>query len=114
MSDESIAHLPPVSPESARALIDRGALLVDVRSDAGRAAAGTVPGAVVVAKSDVIGFAEQQDADREIVVFCGSIEGSGPFVDYLSAQGFTGVAHVDGGFEALAAEGLAVDRPSAP
>ena len=112
MSDESIAHLPPLSPESARALIDRGALLVDVRSDAGRASAGTVPGALVVAKSDVIAFAEEHDPGRDIVVFCGSIEGSGPFVDYLAAQGFTGVAHVDGGFDALAGQGVPIDRPS--
>ena len=103
-----MSAVSPISAEAARALIAGGALLVDVRSEAGRASAGAVAGALPVAKSDVAAFAEAQDHDREIVVFCGSIDGSGPFVDYLSAQGFTAVAHVDGGFEAL----TATDQPS--
>ena len=101
-----MSAVSPISAEAARALIDGGALVVDVRSEAGRASAGSFPGAVPVAKSDVAAFAASQDPDREIVVFCGSIDGSGPFVDYLSAQGFTGVTHVVGGFEALKATEL--------
>jgi rhodanese-related sulfurtransferase len=104
--------IDPITATAARTLFDSGALLVDVRSDSGRSAAGTVAGAVVVAKSDVASFAETQAPDREIVVFCGSSDGSGPFVDYLASHGFSAVSHVDGGFGALKSTGVAVEDPT--
>jgi rhodanese-related sulfurtransferase len=95
--------IAPTSAEDARARIGRGALLVDVRSDEGRAAAGSIEGATVVLKEDVAAFAETLDPEREVVVFCGTTAGSGPVADFLVGRGFVAVAHVDGGFEALSA-----------
>jgi rhodanese-related sulfurtransferase len=101
-----VSNVPPSSAADARDLVERGALLIDVRSDAGRAASGAIEGATIVAKADVAAFAETADKQREVVIFCGTTAGSGPVADYLDANGFTAVSHVDGGFEALQAEGL--------
>jgi rhodanese-related sulfurtransferase len=100
-----MTEIVPTSAADARERIDKGALLIDVRSDAGRAANGAIEGATVVLKEDVAAFASTLDTDREVVIFCGTTAGSGPVADYLDAQGFTAVSHVDGGYEALAAEG---------
>jgi len=98
------------SAEEARARVEKGALLIDVRSDAGRAASGAIEGATVVAKDEVAAFAETLDKDQEVVIFCGTTAGSGPVADYLDDNGFTAVSHVEGGFDALAAEGLPTTR----
>jgi rhodanese-related sulfurtransferase len=100
-----MTEIVPTSAADARERVDKGALLIDVRSDAGRAANGVIEGATVVLKEDVAAFASTLDTDREVVIFCGTTAGSGPVADYLDTQGFTAVSHVDGGYEALAAEG---------
>ena len=101
-----MTEIAPIAAADARARVGKGALLIDVRSDAGRAATGTVEGATVVLKEDVAEFASTLDTDREVVIFCGTTAGSGPVADYLDDHGFTAVSHVEGGFEALSAEGL--------
>jgi rhodanese-related sulfurtransferase len=98
--------IQPTSAAAARERIEAGALLIDVRSDAGRAAGGAIAGATVVAKTDVAAFASTVDPTREVVVFCGTTAGSGPVVDALAKAGFVSVSHVEGGFQALADEGL--------
>ena len=97
-----MTEIAPTSAADARERIEKGALLIDVRSDAGRAATGTIEGATVVLKEDVAAFAETLDTDQEVVIFCGTTAGSGPVADYLSGKGFVSVSHVDGGYEALA------------
>ena len=96
-----MTEIAPSTAADARDRIERGALLIDVRSDAGREANGAIEGATVVAKADVAAFAETLDKDREVVIFCGTTAGSGPVADYLDEHGFSAVSHVDGGFEAL-------------
>jgi len=96
-----MTEIAPSAAADARDRIERGALLIDVRSDAGREANGAIEGATVVAKADVAAFAETLDKDREVVIFCGTTAGSGPVADYLDEHGFSAVSHVDGGFEAL-------------
>lgn len=98
-----MTEIAPSPASEARESVEKGALLIDVRSEAGRAATGAIEGAVVVLKNDVAAFAETLDTDREIVVFCGTTAGSGPVADYLDDHGFTAVSHVEGGYEALAA-----------
>ncbi|GAB3607442.1 hypothetical protein GCM10027413_28510 [Conyzicola nivalis] len=98
-----MSEIAPTSAAEARDRIANGALLIDVRSDAGRAATGAIEGATVVLKEDVAAFAQTLEADREVVIFCGTTAGSGPVAGYLDAQGFIAVSHVDGGYEALAA-----------
>ena len=100
-----MTEIAPTPAAEARHRVERGALLIDVRSDAGRAATGAIEGATVVLKADVAAFAENLDPDREIVVFCGTTAGSGPVAAYLDEHGFA-VSHVEGGYEALATEGL--------
>ena len=96
-----MTEITPSTAAHARDRIERGALLIDVRSDAGREANGSIEGATVVAKADVAAFAETLDKDQEVVIFCGTTAGSGPVADYLDEHGFSAVSHVDGGFEAL-------------
>jgi rhodanese-related sulfurtransferase len=100
-----MTEIVPTSAADARERVDKGALLIDVRSEAGRAANGAIEGATVVLKEDVAAFASTLDTDREVVIFCGTTAGSGPVADYLDTHGFTAVSHVDGGYEALVAEG---------
>ena len=98
-----MTEIAPIAAADARARVGKGALLIDVRSDAGRAATGTIEGATVVLKEDVAEFASTLDTDREVVIFCGTTAGSGPVADYLDDHGFTAVSHVEGGYEALTA-----------
>lgn len=94
-----------ISGPEALTLIRNGAVLIDVRSAAGRAANGEVKGAAIVAKSDVPDFLEHRTSlgatDRPVVLFCGSVAGSGPVIEQLLARGITNAVDVEGGFAAL-------------
>jgi len=103
-----MAEQTPISADAGLARIADGARVIDVRSLAGRSAAGSLDGATVVAKDAVAEFAATADRDEELVVYCGTTAGSGPVVDWLTDNGFTNVSHVDGGFEALKAAGAPI------
>ena len=98
----------PIPADAGLARIAAGARVIDVRSLAGRSVTGSLDGATVVAKDAVAEFAATANLDDELVVYCGTTAGSGPVVDWLSDNGFTNVAHVEGGFEALKNAGAAV------
>ncbi|WP_432513242.1 rhodanese-like domain-containing protein [Kineococcus sp. SYSU DK001] len=111
---------PLVDAGTAGRAVAGGALLVDVRSDAGRAAHGALPQAVVVGKDEVgprftLGgpraLPQLTGLDQGIVVVCGSPAGSGPVAAELLAAGFTDVVHVEGGFPAWEAAGLPTAEP---
>jgi rhodanese-related sulfurtransferase len=111
---------PLVTPTEAAHQVDAGAVLIDVRSAAGRAAAGTIPGAIVVAKDEVAQrlfldspdrIVEVQSLDTPVVVVCGSVLGSGPVAAQLLSNGFRSVVQVDGGFPAWQAVGLPIEPP---
>ena len=102
----------PISADAGLARVAAGARIVDVRSLAGRTAAGTIDGATIVEKDAVAEFAASTAAGEELVVFCGTTAGSGPVVDWLTDNGFTNVTHVEGGFEALKAAGAPVAAPT--
>ena len=121
--EQGPARAPLVDAASAGRAVAAGALLVDVRSDAGRAAAGGLPGALVVAKDEVAqrfalgtstALPQVTSRDQPIVVVCGSPAGSGPAAAELLAAGFTDVVHVEGGFPAWKAAGLPAAEPTAP
>ena len=110
---------PLVSPSQAAALVESGAVLIDVRSDAGRLSAGALPGATVVAKDDVQSRfdlaspgAVASSKSTPVVVVCGSVRGSGPVAAQLIADGFTDVVHVEGGFPAWEQAGLPTGLPA--
>lgn len=94
-----------ISPADAAAA---DAKLIDVRSEKSRIELGTIAGAIVVDKGDVQAQFGGDEADRSepIVVFCGSVKGSGPVVDELKELGYTNVSHIDGGFPAWKEQGL--------
>lgn len=123
MSEHNTPHDPQlISPEEAARLIEDGVLLIDVRSEGGRASTGSVPGAVVVDRENVAqDFGPESSArlsqvtgtDQKIVVFCGSVKGSGPVVEKLKVLGYSRALHVDGGFPALRDAGVATTGPAA-
>lgn len=106
--------------EGAEALrtIRDGALLIDVRSEAGRHRDGEIHEAVVVPKTDVVSFVTNRIArrnpDQKIVIFCTSVKGSQPIVEKLTEAGVDNVFDVEGGFAAITGEdGLArIARPT--
>jgi rhodanese-related sulfurtransferase len=106
---EQTFDAPLITPEEAAARAAAGALVIDVRSDAGRERDGVIPGSLRADRDDLDAqflldspenFAELTEWDQDIVIVCGSIRGSGPVAEQLRAKGFTNVAHVDGGFPA--------------
>lgn len=121
------ALAPLVSPEDAATHLAAGGLLLDVRSDAGRASTGSIEGARVTDRSN-LGPELDPDAslgalasasggarlpvslDTPIVVVCGSERGSGPVAAELIARGYTDVRQVDGGAPGWAAAGLPLTR----
>ncbi|ODT66037.1 MAG: hypothetical protein ABS75_29080 [Pelagibacterium sp. SCN 63-23] len=104
--------------QQALAAFHAGALLIDVRSEAGRHKNGEAHGAIVIPKTDVVEAVTKRlaraSAEQKIIIFCGSIKGSEPIVDQLTAAGVTNVYDVDGGFDALTGEGglIRIDRPA--
>lgn len=120
MSTETETDTQLVTAAEAAQLIDAGALLVDVRSDAGRNSTGAIPGALVVDRGRVeedFGpeseerLAQVEGTDQKIVVFCGSVNGSGPVARKLELLGYANAVHVDGGFPALRDAGLPTTGP---
>ncbi|GAA2394347.1 hypothetical protein GCM10010170_108200 [Dactylosporangium salmoneum] len=102
---------PLVSPAEAARRVEAGAVLVDVRSAPRRAADGTIPGALIANRDDLGARFGPDSPHRQasVVVVCGSVDGSRPVAAALIEQGFTDVAHVEGGFAAWAEAGLPVD-----
>lgn len=115
--EEAGALAPLVTPQEAAARVAEGALLIDVRGDAGRAEHGTIPDAVIADRYDLDAALSAGSRSRitrpdsPIVVICGSVRGSGPVAAALLARGFTDVVHVDGGFAAWRDAGLPVIAP---
>ncbi|WP_034648192.1 rhodanese-like domain-containing protein [Cellulomonas sp. HZM] len=113
--EEATALAPSVDAVHAAARVADGALLVDVRSAAGRESTGSIPGAALVDRYTVDETFDLASAtkvtpalslDTPIVVVCGSVRGSGPVAAALRAKGFTNVVHVEGGAAAWRDAGL--------
>ena len=112
------AGLERLGAEDAHAAVAEGALLVDVRSEAQRAADGTVPGALHVARN-VLEWRCDPDSgaadprvgglERHIVVMCDAGYASSLAAATLQQLGFARATDLDGGFQAWRAAGLPVD-----
>lgn len=97
-----------ITPDDAGKRVANGALLVDVRSAPRRAADGAIPGAVIADRNDLQAVFGLVAVDTPIVVVCGTVDGSRPVAEALAADGYTDVAHIDGGFANWRDAGLPV------
>ena len=85
------------------ALIEQGALVIDVRSS-GEFEAGHLPGAVHVPYEDLEALMDTigSDKTRSVVVYCGSGRRAGVAQNQLADQGYSAVFNASG-FDALQA-----------
>ena len=113
------ARLDRLTPEQARARVDDGARLVDIRPGWQRRAEGVVPGALIIERNHLewrldpssdARVAEASDHDREWIVLCSEGYTSSLAAAALQDLGLHRATDLDGGFRAWAAAGL----PTAP
>jgi rhodanese-related sulfurtransferase len=109
--------LERLDPEQARAAQRRGAVLIDIRSEAQIAAGGEIPGALVIQRN-VLEWRLDPDCahrhpqapglDDQIVVVCHEGYASSLAAATLRRLGFDRATDLDGGFRAWRAAGLPV------
>lgn len=115
------ARLRRVGPHEAHEAAAGGALLVDIRPAAQRAAEGEIPGALVIERN-VLEWRLDPDSDARIpeavghdvrvIVFCSEGYASSLAAEALQDIGLRQATDLDGGFAAWAAAGLpTVGRP---
>lgn len=108
------SRVPSLAPAEALAATEAGAVLVDIRPHAFRAAEGEIPGALVVERNvlewrfapDGEWRVPQAGADVQVVVLCNEGYASTLAADALREVGVTGATDLAGGFRAWAAAGL--------
>jgi len=108
------ARLRRVSPAQAYREAAAGALLVDIRPQAQRAAEGEIPGALVVERNvlewrfDPASAARRPEAsyDLRIIVFCSEGYTSSLAAAALQELGIAGATDLSGGFQAWQRAGL--------
>jgi rhodanese-related sulfurtransferase len=117
------ARLTRVTAAEARARQEAGALLVDVRTDAQRVAAGEIPGARVIALNHLewrldpqspSRIAEAADHDLEVIVLCAEGYSSSLAAARLHELGLHRATDVVDGFAGWQAADLPVIPPAAP
>jgi len=115
---EANAAVPRVSPGDAKALIEQGALVVDVRDGTEVLATGKVAGAVAVQRG-LLEFKADPGApshdpefrrDRTVIVYCASGGRSALAGKTLKDMGYTDVRNL-GGFKEWAEAGGKIDKP---
>ncbi|GAB2546474.1 molybdopterin-synthase adenylyltransferase MoeB [Rhodanobacter koreensis] len=107
--DELRRRVPEIPPTEALARQARGALLVDVREDAERAA-GMPANALGLSRSFLELRIEQLEADRDrpMLMLCGSGQRSLFAAEALQRLGYRQVSSVAGGFNRWKMEGLPI------
>ena len=111
------AGLRRAGPLDARAALDDGALLIDTRTQAQRAADGVVPEAVWLERNvlewrcDPASDARDERVgglDRMLIVMCNEGYSSSLAAATLQVLGFARATDLDGGFQAWRAAGLPI------
>ena len=108
-------RLRRVTPEETFAAVERGAILIDIRPAAQRAANGEIPGALIIERnvlewrldprSDArLGFATHYDL--EVIITCQEGYTSSLAAASLQDLGLTRATDLNGGFAAWQAAGL--------
>ena len=117
MLAEARARLRRVSPLQARAALDEGALIIDTRPLAQRAADGIVPEALWLERNVLEWRCDPASAarderigglDRMLIVMCDEGYSSSLAAAALQELGFARATDLDGGFQAWRAAGLRV------
>jgi rhodanese-related sulfurtransferase len=114
------AGLVRVGPRQAYREAAGGALLVDIRPQAQRAAEGEIPGAMVVERNvlewrfDPASTARLPEAsyDLRVIVVCSEGFTSSLAAAALQDLGISGATDLDGGFRAWQLEGLPTTPPA--
>jgi len=97
-----------IEPRAAEALVQEGALLVDVRESEELATEGRVEGALHVPLGELTQRASELAGER-VVLICRSGTRSAMAADALRASGWEAWS-VDGGIQAWGRDGLPVQR----
>jgi len=116
---EARSRLDRLSPGQAMAASRGGALIVDIRPAAQRAAEGEVPGALVIERNvlewrlDPASSASLPEAryDLRVIIMCSAGYTSSLAAAALQDLGIRSATDLDGGFLAWQAAGLPVSRP---
>jgi rhodanese-related sulfurtransferase len=114
------AKLARVGPEQARREAAEGAVLVDIRPQAQRAAEGEIPGAMIVERNvlewrfDPASGARLPQAryDLRVIVFCSEGYTSSLAAAALQDLGLSRATDLDGGFQAWLRAGLPATAPA--
>ena len=116
--EQARTRLDRLEPDQAWAAMQDGALLVDIRPQAQRAAEGQVPGAVVIERnvlewrldpaSDAC-LPEAGSYDLRVIVMCSAGYTSSLAAASLQDLGLSAATDLAGGFQAWARSGLPVE-----
>jgi rhodanese-related sulfurtransferase len=116
--EQARTRLDRLEPDQAWAAMRDGALLVDIRPQAQRAAEGQVPGAVVIERNvlewrlDPASDARLPEAgsyDLRVIVMCSAGYTSSLAAASLQDLGLSAATDLAGGFQAWARSGLPVE-----
>ncbi len=104
------AVVATAQPAQARALVDAGAQVIDVRTPE-EFAAGHLSGAtnIDVQAADFSDRVGKLDPGATYVLYCRSGSRAGAAADMMAGMGFTDVVNA-GGFDSLAAAGMATEN----
>jgi rhodanese-related sulfurtransferase len=117
--EEARARLDRLSPSQAQHAVERGALLIDIRSDAQRDQDGIIPGARFIPRNVLEWRCDPDSAwsdpavvaklDRQLIVICDEGYQSSLVAATLQRFGFVTATDVIGGFRAWRDAGLEVE-----
>ena len=116
--EQARSRLDRLGPAQAWAAMQAGALLVDIRPQAQRAAEGQVPGALVIERNvlewrlDPASDARLPVAgsyDLQVIVMCSAGYTSSLAAASLQDLGLSAATDLDGGFQAWARAGLPIE-----
>ena len=120
--EQARARLARLDPAAARAAIDAGAVLVDIRAESQRERDGVVPGSVFVARNVLEWRCDPRgahrdprvaDPERSVIVMCDEGFQSSLAAATLQELGHDRATDLVGGFQAWRAAGLPVAPISA-
>ena len=119
MLAEARRRLRRLGPDDARAAAERGAVIVDIRSDEQRARDGVVPGSVRIQRNVLEWRCDPSsdyrdprvsDPGREVVLMCDAGYQSSLAAAVLQELGLAAATDLEGGFQAWRAAGLPVEH----